>query len=646
MSASNFLSPGVYFKETDLTLTTAGVSTSVGAFAGEFVWGPTNIPTLIENESQLVTYFGKPTDSTYASFFSAKNFLDYSTALRLVRVGVAGHKNAVATGTAVLVQNDDAYTSTHSNGIASIGMTLAKYPGAIGNGLSVSFCDSNTFSVSGTDAAGTVAITKDSAVVTGTSTAFDVKCTTGSYITITIGGVAVTKKIVSVTSATSLTVDSVFTQNSDTGLTYSLKWEFASLFDSAPVDSDSAVAIGASKDGLHMVVVDTLGKFSGNTNTVLSKYPNVSKYASAVSYDGTSLYYKNVLNSDPYVWWAAHPLDTDTVADANAIVWGSSVATGKAFKLLKKPVTNVLSNGSDGSTATNGEIQSAFDLFKEAESLDISLLITGKVAPAVQQYVAQSIADYRKDCVAFVSACDSTGAPIVGSDSATLQDILDWKNTDFNVGSTYTVCDSGFKYQYDKYNDVYRWIPLNADVAGCCARTDYVAESWYSPAGTARGQIKNATKLSYNPSKTARDELFKISINPVVSFPGEGTVLFGDKTSTNRPSAFDAINVRRLFLFIEKSLAKMSRSFLFEQNTELTRKLFESNISSLLRDVRGRNGITDFYVDVGPTVNTGDVIDANELRANIYIKPTRAIRFIALNFIATKTSASFTEIAA
>jgi phage tail sheath protein FI len=303
-----------------------------------------------------------------------------------------------------------------------------------------------------------------------------------------------------------------------------------------------------------------------------------------------------------------------------------------------------LTGGANGDAATEVELKLAWDLFINKEKVEVSLLFTGKVPVGVQRYVVQMIAENRMDCVGFISAVNvSDSSPIIGDTSESLDKIIEWYNA-VNLNSSYGVADSGYKYQYDKYNDVYRWVPLNADVAGLCARTDLVADTWYSPAGLNRGQIKNVTRLAYNPNKAARDELFSRNINPVVSFPGEGTVLFGDKTTLRRPSAFDAINVRRLFIILEKAISIASRYYLFEQNTELTRQLFVGSITPILRDVRGRQGITDFYVDVGPNVNTSDTIDAGELRCNIFIKPVRSIRFISLSFIATRTSATFSEI--
>jgi Phage tail sheath protein subtilisin-like domain/Phage tail sheath C-terminal domain len=631
---ATFISPEVAVVETDLTITTPGVATSTGAFAGEFVWGPVNDVTQVANEADLVSRFGKPDNTTFASFFTAKNFLDYSNNLQLVRISTAGQLNAVSTGTAVKIGNEATYTSSYASGEASVGMFAAKYPGVLGNSLRVSLADAATYSRTLT---GTVATAASSAVLTGTGTNFVDELTVGSYVTVG----ATTKQVIAIGSATSATVDSNYT-SVQSGVTATAEWEYASLFDAAPIDSDRALEVGATGDGLHAVVVDEDGSFSGTPGTVLEIFDNISKASDAMRFDGTAGYYKTVLNGSSYVWWMDHPDTADLSATAGT-AFGAAAVASTAYKNLLKPVSRSLTLGADGSAATDGETQLAFDLFKNVELIDVSLIFTGKVTADVSRYVIQSIAEYRKDAIAFVSPVGTAKAPIVGDTADSLEDIIAW-NTSLNVNSSFGVADSGFKYQYDKYNDVYRWIPLNGDVAGLCARTDSVAAPWFSPAGLNRGQIKNVTRLAYNPDKAARDELFKRSINPVVSFPGEGTVLFGDKTTTRRPSAFDAINVRRLFILLEKSIAAASKYYLFEQNTDLTRQLFAGTINPLLRDVKGRQGITDFYVDVGPTVNTADTIDAGELRANIFIKPVRSVRFIRLNFIATRTSASFTEI--
>lgn len=637
---ATMLSPGVDFQEIDRTVITPAVATSTGAFAGDFVWGPVNDVTQVSNEGVLVSRFGKPNNTTFASFFSAKNFLDYSNNLMLVRAGTAGQLNAVATGTAIKIANRIDYESNYMDGSATVGLFAAKYPGAMGNSLKVSIADSDTFSRTLT---GTIAVSAGSNVLTGTGTKFDEELAVGSFVLLTVGGSLVTKQVTGVTSATAATVDTNYTA-AGTGLTGEARWEYFSFFNSAPVDSDRALSLNAAKDGLHAVVVDEDGLFTGAPGSVLESFGNISKARDAVQYDGTSGYYKTVLNNSSYIWWMDHPDSADL--SAVGAEFGTEIVAGTDFKTLKKPATRSLSGGVDGSAATDGELQIAYDLFKNTSTLDVSLIITGQVSPAVQQYVIQNVAEYRQDAVAFVSPCKADKSPIIGDTSESLEAIIDWYEgyTNVNVSSSYGFADSGFKYQYDKYNDVYRWIPLNADIAGLCARTDSVAEPWFSPAGLNRGQIKNVTRFAYNPDKAARDELFKRNINPCVSFPGEGNVLFGDKTMIRRPSAFDAINVRRLFIALEKSIAQASKYYLFEQNTELTRQLFASTINPLLRDVKGRQGITDFYVDVGSTVNTPDTIDANELRANIFIKPVRSIRFVRLAFIATRTGASFTEV--
>lgn len=631
------LSPGVFIKETDLTTTTTGVATLMCGFAGEFGWGPVNDITQVPNEQVLVSRFGKPTDTNFASFYSANNFLDYSNTLLLVRVSTAGQLNAVSTGTAIKIGNAETYDTSHSNGESSVGMFAAKYPGVIGNSIKVSMCDASTYSKTLT---GTVAVAAASAVVTGTGTSFIADVAVGSYFSVKVSTTTILKQVVSVTSDTELTLDSV-AEVTGSGLTATVKWEYYESFAAAPVDSNKAVAMGATRDGLHCVVVDEDGLFSGTPNTVLEAFDNISKASDAVKFDGTSGYYKTVLNNSAYIWWMDHPESTDVTATGTG--FGQSTVASTAFKNLKKPVSRSMTGGADGATATDGEIKLAFDLFADTDSVDISLLISGKVSASVSQYVVQNIAENRLDTVAFISPCKVDGSPIIGNTAESLESIIEWYNT-VNVSSSYGVADSGYKYQYDKYNDVYRWVPLNGDIAGLCARTDFTTETWYSPAGLNRGQIKNVTRLAFNPNKPSRDELFKLNINPVVSFPGEGTVLFGDKTMLRRPSAFDAINVRRLFIFLEKTIATSAKYFLFEQNTELTRQLFAGTIVPLLRDVRGRQGITDFYVDIGPSVNTPDTINAGELRANIFIKPVRSVRFISINFIATKASANFSEI--
>ncbi len=630
------ISPAVGFKETDLTTIIPAVATTTGAFVGTFAWGPVMDVTGISDEGALVTRFGKPTNNTFASFFSAANFLAYSNDLKVIRADATGLVNAVSSGTAVKIKNQDDYDNSYANGEGSVGMFAAKYPGAVGNSLKVSIADAATFSRTLT---GTVSVSSGSAVVTGdANTLFTTELAVGEWVTITAGGTTYEKQVVTITSASSVTLDSTFGASAS-GLTAVAKWEYYSLFDGAPVDSNRALEAGASDDGLHMVIVDEDALFTGTKGYVLAKYDNLSKASNGMRYDGTSGYYKNVLNQSAYVWWMDHPVSGQL--EASGLEWGTVTTTG-AYKSLKTSLSNSLVGGVDDFTVTDGNLQLAWDIFGNSEKYDVSLLFTGKVSTTVSAYVINNIASVRMDCIAFVSPNDN-GAPIIGDTSEAIEKILAFR-TALNLSSSYGVMDSGYKYQYDKYNDVYRWIPMNADVAGVCAYTDLAADPWYSPGGLNRGQIKGVTKLAVNPNKAQRDELFKVGVNPIVSFPGQGTVLFGDKTLLSRPSAFDAINVRRLFIVLEKAIATASKYFLFELNNDLTRQLFAGMLNPYLRNIQGRQGITDFLVDVGPTVNTQEVIDSQELRANIFIKPARSIRTILLNFVAVRSGASFTEL--
>ena len=669
------ISPAVSWREVDQTITTPGISPSTGAFVGDFVWGPVNDITQVTNETVLVDRFGQPNSTTFASFFTAKNFLDYSNNLMLIRVGKEGQGNATDKQIPINIPNETVYRQMmdpnyerndfdvsmedvgydyelypngdqnefdseryeESDGKAPKTAYAAKYPGAIGNSLKLSICDASTYSRPFT---GTIDVTQNSTTVVGTGTKFLDEIAVGSHIVFKHNIRTYIKQVVSVNSDTELDLESSSTITA-TGLSGEVRWEYYNLFGYAPIDSDKAISMGATGDGLHIVVIDEDGKFSGTKNSILEIFENVSKALDATKTDGTTGYYKNALNKGRYIWWLAHPDPTQMTNTGTE--WGSKCELDTPFRNLINPLTFMLGGGSDGGLPDSGDYFTAYDLLKNTELLDISLIMTGKASIDVQRYVIQNIAEVRLDCVAFVSPSDFDGTPFIGNKAETLERILEWQDT-LGLSSSYAVADTGYKYQYDKYNDVYRWVPLNGDVAGLCAYTDRVAEPWYSPAGLNRGQIKNVTKLAFNPNKAERDELFKRNVNPVVTFPGEGTILYGDKTMLRRPSAFDAINVRRLFIILEKAIAATSRYYLFEQNTEVTRQLFVASITPLLRDIQGRQGIYDFYVDVGATVNTADVIDSNEFRANIFIKPVRTIRYINLTFIATRTSASFTEI--
>ena len=413
-------------------------------------------------------------------------------------------------------------------------------------------------------------------------------------------------------------------------------WAFKGEFDEQPGTSDFAKDLGktSAADELHIAVVDEDGAISGTPNTVLEKFAFVSQASDVKNADGTSNFYKEVINSQSeWIYWADH--DT-SLTDAGETVASQSGAMTTNTAVLDSS----LAGGTDDNAPTVGEIASGYDLFEDAETIDVNLLFAVPDANGANTIANDliSIATARKDCMAFVSPPleDSVGA------SAPSTDVLAFANT--LTSSSYASCDSGAVYVYDKYNDVYRYIGASGHMAGLCANADNVADAWFSPAGVNRGQLLGITKLAYNPTKAQRDELYKGRVNPIVSFPGQGTMLFGDKTLLSRPSAFDRINVRRLFIVLEKAIATAAKAQLFEFNDEFTRAQFKNLVEPFLRDVKGRRGITDSLVICDGTNNTGQVIDSNRFVADIFIKPARSINFITLNFIATRTGVEFSEI--
>lgn len=423
----------------------------------------------------------------------------------------------------------------------------------------------------------------------------------------------------------------------NTNQTHFDAWAYKSYFDGVPGTSDYVASVNGANDEMHIVVVDEDGLFTGAAGTILETFPFLSKASDAKDSVGNSNYYKDVLwRKSKYIYWADHPDAVNTSA-----TWGTTAA-GKTYVQLANVSalhTTSLSAGADG-VVLDGNVQTGYSKLIDADQIDVSLIMTGDAAPATALYAINSVAEVRKDCVVFVSPALANVTSSTPAD-----DVVNYrKNALSNVSSSYAVMDSGWKYQYDKYNDKYRWIPLNGDVAGLCVRTDLERDPWFSPAGSSRGQIKNVIKLAYYPAKADRDTLYKNGINPVVSFAGEGTILFGDKTMLSKPSAFDRINVRRLFITLEKAIARAAKAQLFEFNDEFTRSQFVSIVEPFLRTVKGRRGITDFKVVCNSTNNTPDVIDRNEFVGDIYVKPNRSINFIQLNFVAVRTGVSFDEV--
>ena len=411
----------------------------------------------------------------------------------------------------------------------------------------------------------------------------------------------------------------------------------AGEFDGVPGTSDSAAVGGHSNDELHIAVIDKTGAWTGTANTVLEVFQFVSQASDAYKADGTSNYYKEVINrTSRYVWWSGH---ASGLTDAGESFASQSSAT--AYTTGTAVITAAMAGGIDDNAPTHGELGTALDLLADAETVDVNLLFAYPDANGAKDIADKliSICNTRKDCMAFVSPPieDSVGTATPAAD------VKGW--ADSLASTSYASTDSGAVYVYDKYNDVYRWLGASGLCAGLCANTDNVADAWFSPAGTTRGQLFGVTKLAYNPKKADRDMLYKARVNPLVSFPGQGTMLFGDKTLLSKPSAFDRINVRRLFIVIEKAVATAAKGQLFEFNDEFTRAQFRNLLEPFLRDVKGRRGVTDFRVVCDTTNNTGQVIDANRFVADIFIKPSRSINFISLNFIATRTGVDFSEVA-
>ena len=520
-------SPGVSISEVDLTTVVPAVSTTTGGFAGVFRWGPILTPTLISNESNLVTRFGAPVaNTTYKNtetFFTAADFLSYSNALYVVR---ANQGNTAAPTTGSIASN--------------IGFA-AKYPGDLGNSLRLL----------ATDLAAWTANTAAAQLV-------------------------------------------------------------------------SAVYGAPDSGNIHVAVVDITGGFTGTANTILELYQNMSLTQGARNDDGTNNYFAEVINTgSSYI----------AIPTANAAAFIANTAFTQDCVLG--------TNGADEDAVTVGALETAFDTMKEKEQIDISLLMQGVArgtgnATELLNYL-KGIAETRQDCIVFGSP---NRTAVTGTTQLT--SVSTW--ADSVASSSYVVLDSGYKYRYNRYADTYIYTPLNGDIAGLCARTDDMKDAWWSPAGYSRGVIKNAIKLAYNPGQTDRDALYKKRINSVVTIPGQGTLLFGDKTALSKPSAFDRINVRRLFIVLEKAIGSAAKFLLFEFNDDFTRAQFKNMVEPFLRDVQGRRGIYDYKVVCDETNNTSQVIDSNQFVGDIYIKPARSINAIQLNFIAVGTGVEFNEI--
>ena len=555
---ANLVSPGVQVKEIDLTNVVPSTSSTIGAMAGAFSWGPCEEIHTVSSETELVEKFGKPDANTFESVLTAAQFLSYGSALKVVRAVKSTARNATASGTGILAKNDDHFSTLSP---AAGDWVIARHPGVLGSALKVHFA----------------------------------------------------------TQAASFNGDAT--------------WK--SWVESAPGTSAGAAAVGGSLDEIHVVVTDETGEISGTAGTVLETFGFLSQASDVKSSDGTSLYYKDHINTkSKWIRIGNHPA---ALSDA-----GES-AVANAFTVVAVASAS-LGGGIDGNALTVGETTTMYNLFADAETVDVNLVFQANSGFSAADTRTLSnflvaLAAARKDAVAFVSPERAATA----NAAAPATDVAAWRTA--LTSSSYGFADSSSLYVYDKYNDVYRWICAAGSTAGLTANADLVADAWFSPAGFTRGAVRNVTKLAWNPNQADRDALYKTGVNPIVTFPGQGTVLFGDKTLQAKPSAFDRINVRRLFIVLEKAVSAASKASLFEFNDEFTRAQFRNMVEPFLRDVQGRRGITDFKVVCDGTNNTGNIIDTNKFVADIYVKPARSINYITLNFIATRTGVEFSEIA-
>lgn len=681
------VSPGVNVSEIDLTTVVPAVSTSVGAIAGVFKWGPVGKRTLVSSETELINKFGKPTNHNPETFFTAANFLAYGNALQVVRaanttnfangvISAVANTGSVTNAQAFTVKNDDDYDNiTFSDTDV---LYVARYPGDLGNSLKISVCDSvNAYSrsidtingdanlsasfISATVGSNTVTIAVSNSA-TGTLAEANTRANTILGLlnvndVLEIGNSSIGKQYLKITGLPAamgtnssfsnstyryftVNVDSVFQLSTNySSNTFSRYWEYFNSVQVAPGISDYQAAQGntSAVDEVHVVVADEDGKFTGVPGTILEVYKGLSRATDAKTTDGATNYYKTVINENSkYVWWA----NDRTSVPSNTSLNIASVNTNPLYVSFK------LGQDGDGEAdVAVGTVLTGYDLFASAEDVDVSLVMTGKSrggtnGEQISNYLVDNIAETRKDCIVLTSPDKADVVNNSAQDES--QDTVDFRNS--CRSSSYLVIDSGYKYQYDKYNDIFRWIPLNGDIAGLCVRTDAQRDPWFSPAGFNRGQIKNVVKLAYNPDQADRDLLYKNGINPVATFPGQGTILYGDKTALAKPSAFDRINVRRLFIVLEKAISTAAKFSLFELNDEFTRAQFVSLVEPFLRDVQGRRGIYDYRVVCDETNNTGDVIDRNEFVGDIYVKPAKSINFIQLNFIAVRSGVAFDEV--
>ena len=630
--AISLISPGVKITEQDLVASNQSVASTAGAFAGQFTWGPIEVPTQVVAESDLVSKFGKPNATNIVDFLSAANFLGYSSPLFVVRAAnTALNATTEATtgsgtsGTGILIKNDDAYLNTAS---FDNGPWAAKYAGALGNALKVSTCPSaNAWSSALT---GTFTIALNGTVVTGSGSTANTQLNVGDLVV--LGGR--TNQVASVTNATSFTLTSAHLSGA-TAASATRRWEYYDQFELTPGTSVQGTTLGASNDEMHVIVVDKTGDITGTPGVVLEKFAALSKASNAKGENGGTNYYKDVINDrSNWIRWTDHDM-----AGSN---WGTALTvggSGTTYTAVNAPKTYSFASGTDGGTVTDGDRTTAFGKLANKSEIPAAIIIAGQANATVVNRIIADVAEVRKDAMVCISPLRANVVNNAGSEATA---ITTWADTISR--STYVVADSGWKYQYDKYNDAYVYVPLNADIAGCMARNDLNREAWLSPAGFVAGRVQNLVRLAFNPNQSERDTLYRASVNPVITQVGRGTVLFGDKTFTLRNTSTNRLNVRRLFIELQRTIGTAADNVLFDQNDETTRSNFVNLITPYLRSVQSRRGITAFRVICDTTNNPEDVVNANEFVCDIFVQPVRSVNFIQLNFVSVRGTATFNEI--
>jgi hypothetical protein len=667
------VSPGVEVKEIDLTNIVPAVSTTATGFAGFFDWGPLEQRITVTSNNQLRRLFGGPTNTNSDFFFTASNFLNYGANLQVVRVVNQSTSKNAGTSAGFLIKNETDYVSKVNANSFGDNVALGRFPGgeaginSLGNSLMVAISDTthrevklNGIANDGT----TCGFTFDSAADDG---ARIIAGTTFGDLLV-VNGVERVITNNSAPGATSgvLTVTPAFTNREASATAGLIQWKYANNFSQRlPATSQHALdktGLTGANDLLHVAVIDENGYWTGQAGTILETFDSRSKIIDAKDTQGANMYYRDAVKDNSlYIFLGDHLKGKAGFATSGAD-WGITASNGITFASLNKNFYGGLTGGLHATPSGDDYFTEGYELFQDPEIVDMSVILggpqTGNQAKSIDTMVQA-----RKDAVAFFSppkAALLTSDELPRESYKQVANIRAYRNGtnasseggtenyttgNLNISSSYSVLDSGWKYQFDRFNDVFRYVPLNGDVAGVAVRSDFESETWFSPAGFNRGQIQNVVNLALNPVRTERDTLYQAGVNPVISQPGQGTVLFGDKTLLAKPSAFDRINVRRLFIVLEKAISTAAKFSLFELNDRFTRAQFKNLIEPFLLDVQARRGITDFRVICDETNNTPEIIDRNEFVADIFVQPTRSINFITLNFIATRTGVNFDEIA-